>query len=102
MGLSRSFAAEGIWRIPCHRLVCGDALSPLACDGVSLEWLAKKYGTPLYVYSAGQILHRLSLFAKAFESMPHLICYSVKANSALAILKLLDQNGAGFDIVSGG
>ena len=79
-----------------------DAQSPLACDGVTLESLAKKYGTPLYVYSAGQILHRLSLFAKAFESMPHLICYSVKANSALAILKLLDQNGAGFDIVSGG
>jgi diaminopimelate decarboxylase len=79
-----------------------DAHSPLACDGVSLETLAKKYGTPLYVYSAGQILHRLDLFAKAFESMSHLVCYSVKANSALAILKLLDQNGAGFDIVSGG
>jgi diaminopimelate decarboxylase len=79
-----------------------DAHSSLACDGVSLESLAKKCGTPLYVYSAGQILHRLDLFAKAFESMPHLVCYSVKANSALAILKLLDQNGAGFDIVSGG
>ena len=79
-----------------------DAHSSLACDGVSLESLAKKCGTPLYVYSAGQILHRLDLFAKAFESMPHLVCYSVKANSALAILKLLYQNGAGFDIVSGG
>jgi diaminopimelate decarboxylase len=79
-----------------------DAQSPLACDGVSLETLAKKYGTPVYVYSAGQILYRLSLFAKAFESIQHLVCYSVKANSALAILKLLHENGAGFDIVSGG
>jgi diaminopimelate decarboxylase len=79
-----------------------DANSPLACDGVSLETLAKKYGTPLYIYSANQILHRLGLFIKAFESIPHLVCYSVKANSALAILKLLDLQGAGFDIVSGG
>ena len=54
------------------------------------------------MYSAGQILDRLRLFTHAFESIPHLVCYSVKANSALAILKLLDQNGAGFDIVSGG
>ena len=79
-----------------------DAQSPLACDGVSLDTLAKKYGTPLYVYSAHQILHRLRLFTKAFDSISHLVCYSVKANSALAILKLLDNNGAGFDIVSGG
>jgi diaminopimelate decarboxylase len=79
-----------------------DAQSPLACDGVSLETLARKYGTPLYVYSASQILHRLRLFTNAFESIPHLVCYSVKANSALALLKLLDKNGAGFDIVSGG
>jgi diaminopimelate decarboxylase len=79
-----------------------DAQSPLACDGVSLETLAKKYGTPLYIYSAEQVLHRLRLFTNAFESISHMVCYSVKANSVLAILKLLDQNGAGFDIVSGG
>ncbi|WP_158748108.1 diaminopimelate decarboxylase [Acidobacterium sp. S8] len=76
--------------------------SPLACDGVALDALAKKYGTPLYVYSANQILTRLQLFQKAFETIPHLVCYSVKANSALAILKLLDAHGAGFDIVSCG
>jgi diaminopimelate decarboxylase len=79
-----------------------DAQSPLACDGVGLDTLAKKYGTPLYVYSASQILHRLHLFTTAFQTISHLVCYSVKANSALAILKLLDKNGAGFDIVSGG
>ena len=79
-----------------------DAQSPLACDGVGLDTLAKKYGTPLYVYSANQTLQRLQLFTKAFAPISHLVCYSVKANSALAILKLLDENGAGFDIVSGG
>lgn len=79
-----------------------DAQSPLACDGVRLDSLAKNHGTPLYVYSANQIRYRLSLFTSAFASVPHLVCYSVKANSALAILKLLYEKGAGFDIVSGG
>jgi len=74
----------------------------LFCDGVSLETLAKQYGTPLYVYSAGQIIERLSLFQRAFAGREHLVCYAVKANSSLAILKLLADRGAGFDIVSGG
>lgn len=64
--------------------------------------LAAKYGTPLYVYSADAICYRLGLFNQAFAGQEHLICYAVKANSALAILKLLDRAGAGFDIVSGG
>jgi diaminopimelate decarboxylase len=76
--------------------------SPLVCGGVPLDGLAKKYGTPLYVYSADDILYRLGLFAEVFAGQPHLVCYAVKANSALAILKLLDERGAGFDIVSGG
>ncbi len=75
---------------------------PLHCDGVSLPQLAKRYGTPLYVYSADAILDRLAMFADAFAGQPHLVCYSVKANSALALLKLLARTGAGFDIVSGG
>jgi diaminopimelate decarboxylase len=74
----------------------------LHCDGVSLEKLAKQYGTPLYVYSAGQIEQRLQLFQNAFRGREHLVCYAVKANSSLAILKLLADSGAGFDIVSGG
>jgi diaminopimelate decarboxylase len=74
----------------------------LDCESVSLLSLAKKHGTPLYVYSAGQILDRYRLFAKAFRNRNHLICYSVKANSNLSILKLLANQGAGFDIVSGG
>jgi diaminopimelate decarboxylase len=76
--------------------------SALHCERVSLPYLAKKYGTPLYVYSAGQILDRYRLFSNAFAHRDHLICYSVKANSNLSILKLLADQGSGFDIVSGG
>ena len=74
----------------------------LHCGKVSLEPLARKYGTPLYVYSGDQIAERLSLFQQALEGRDHLVCYAVKANSSLAILKLLADRGAGFDIVSGG
>ena len=76
--------------------------APLHCGKVSLETLAKRFGTPLYVYSADQILERLGLFQHALQGREHLVCYAVKANSALAILKLLADRGAGFDIVSGG
>jgi diaminopimelate decarboxylase len=69
---------------------------------VSLEALARKYGTPLYVYSADQIVERLKMFNDALADRDHLVCYAVKANSSLAILKLLAEHGAGFDIVSGG
>ncbi len=67
-----------------------------------LDRLARRFGTPLYVYSADQIVERLGLFQQAFAGREHLVCYAVKANSALAILKLLAARGAGFDIVSGG
>ncbi len=76
--------------------------SALHCGKVSLEKLARRYGTPLYVYSADQIVERLKLFQTALAGREHLVCYAVKANSALAILKLLAGHGAGFDIVSGG
>ncbi|HEX3986514.1 MAG TPA: diaminopimelate decarboxylase [Acidobacteriaceae bacterium] len=74
----------------------------MQCDGVSLEALARRYGTPLYVYSAQHILARLDLFGSAFQAVEHLVCYAVKANSSLEILRLLAARGAGFDIVSGG
>jgi diaminopimelate decarboxylase len=74
----------------------------LHCGKVSIETLAKRFGTPLYVYSADQIVERLGLFQQALKEREHLVCYAVKANSALAILKLLAARGAGFDIVSGG
>jgi diaminopimelate decarboxylase len=74
----------------------------LACDEVSLAALAEEFGTPLYVYSARQIRYRFGLFQEAFAGRPFTICFAVKANSALAILRLLAGLGAGFDIVSGG
>ena len=67
-----------------------------------MESLARRHGTPLYVYSADQIVERLRMFQSALAGREHLVCYAVKANSALAILKLLAGHGAGFDIVSGG
>lgn len=87
---------------PVRPFVSSGKRTPLACGNVALATLAKKYGTPLYVYSADHIRYRYSLFARAFAGQSHLICYAVKANSALGILKLLDGLGAGFDIVSGG
>ncbi len=78
----------------------------LACDGIDLAELAEEHGTPLYVYSAEQIVYRYELFEAAIWNLmgerSHTVCYSVKANSSLAILKLLGERGAGFDIVSGG
>jgi diaminopimelate decarboxylase len=74
----------------------------LFCDGVPLAALAEAHGTPIYVYSAGQIRHRFGLFEQAFAGRPVTVCYAVKANSSLAILRMLAALGAGFDIVSGG
>jgi len=74
----------------------------LHCDAVSLNALAKKFGTPLYAYSATAIRERYRTLERAFHHVPHTLCYSVKANSNLSILRLLAGMGAGFDIVSGG
>jgi diaminopimelate decarboxylase len=63
---------------------------------------ARMYGTPLYVYSADEIAHRAGIFATAFQAVKHLVCYSVKANPALAIMQIVDRQSGGFDIVSGG
>ncbi len=74
----------------------------LHCEDVPLNRLAQRYGTPLYVYSATAILERLAVFENAFRIIPHTICYSVKANSNINILRLLARRGCGFDVVSGG
>jgi diaminopimelate decarboxylase len=74
----------------------------LLADSVPLTRLAEHYGTPLYVYSATAIRQRYPQFDEAFSACEHTICYSVKANSNLSILRLLASLGAGFDIVSGG
>jgi len=103
-------------RPPAFAYSCGDGAEPalsgaegprsngmeLHCETVALDGLAARHGTPLYVYSAAMIRARLNAFADAFQSIPHTLCYSVKANSTLAILRLVSGEGAGFDVVSGG
>jgi diaminopimelate decarboxylase len=76
--------------------------SALHCEQVPLARLASRFGTPLYVYSRTAIVQRYRAFDRAFRSQPHTICYSVKANSNLSLLRLLAGEGAGFDVVSGG
>lgn len=89
---------------PFHYPASGNkkSVAALHCGAVALDSLVRSYGTPLYVYSGDQIVERLALFQNALAHRDHLVCYAVKANSALAILKLLADRGAGFDIVSGG
>ena len=74
----------------------------LYCEEVDLAHIAAEVGTPTYVYSAGTILDHYARLNTALRSLDHLICYAVKANSNRAILKLLADAGAAFDIVSGG
>ena len=74
----------------------------LYCEEVDLARMADEFGTPLYVYSAGTILDHYTRLDAALAPLDHLICYAVKANSNRAILQLLSDAGAGFDIVSGG
>ena len=74
----------------------------LFCEDVDVTIAAEKFGTPLYLYSAGTILDHYQRLDDALSGLDHLICYAVKANSNRAILRLLRDAGAGFDIVSGG
>ncbi|HLN59709.1 MAG TPA: diaminopimelate decarboxylase, partial [Thermoanaerobaculia bacterium] len=74
----------------------------LTCDGVPLSEIARAVGTPVYVYSRPAIEESYRAFDTAFAAVPHLVCYAAKANSNLAILKLLASLGAGADVVSDG
>ncbi len=76
--------------------------SQLYCESVPVKDLVQKFGTPLYAYSTKTVLDHFLKIKKAFAPVRPLICYSVKANSNLSILKLLVDKGAGLDIVSGG
>lgn len=77
----------------------GDALY---AEDVSVSDLAREYGTPLYLYSKATLLRHLHAYTDALDGVPHLVCFGMKANSNLSILKLLAEAGAGFDIVSVG
>lgn len=74
----------------------------LCAEQASLESIAERFGTPCYVYSRAAIEHAYGEFSRALAGRAALVCYSVKANSNLAVLALLARLGAGFDIVSGG
>ena len=74
----------------------------LLCDGVSLARIAREAGTPVYVYSRASIEERFRRFDSALAAVPHLVCYAMKANGNLAILKALGAAGAGVDVVSEG
>ncbi|MBI4456992.1 MAG: diaminopimelate decarboxylase [Acidobacteria bacterium] len=74
----------------------------LCCDGLSIAAIADAVGTPFYLYSATMIERNFKAFENALYDVPHLTCFAVKANSNLAVLKLLHDLGSGFDIVSQG
>jgi diaminopimelate decarboxylase len=74
----------------------------LFCENVSLQALAQKHGTPLYVYSKDTITGHFTRLDEALGELDHLICYAVKANSNLAVLSTIAKLGGGFDIVSAG
>lgn len=74
----------------------------LNCERVSIERVARKVGTPFYLYSHAALIDRFDAYDKAFASLPHVICFAMKANSNLAVLRAIAQRGGGVDIVTGG
>jgi diaminopimelate decarboxylase len=74
----------------------------LHCEGVAVQRLVEKYGTPLYVYSQETVTNHFAMLDRALSPVDHRICFAVKSNSNLALLRALAQAGAGFDIVSEG
>ena len=74
----------------------------LYCENVPVRRIAAQVGTPFYLYSTATLEHHFRVFEAAFHGFPHLVCFAVKANANLAILRLFARLGAGADIVSGG
>ena len=74
----------------------------LFCEGVSVGSLARKFGTPLYVYSQHTLTEHFRTLDQALVPLDHLVCFAMKANSNLSVLRTLANLGSGFDIVSGG
>lgn len=74
----------------------------LFAEGVPVRRIAQEVGTPTYVYSLATLRRHYRVFDQAFMQLPHLICFSVKSNSNLAVLRVFSREGGGFDIVSGG
>jgi len=88
---------------PCYAYhAAGRGTRALYCEGVLLDRIAGAVGTPAYVYSRASIEAAYRRLDRAFGSLPHTICYAMKANSNLAVLRVLAQLGSSFDVVSGG
>src|SRR3954470_6680615 len=71
-------------------------------EDVPVKRIAKEVGTPAYVYSLATLKRHFKVFDQAFAKVPHIVCFSVKANSNIALLRAFAKEGSGFDIVSGG
>lgn len=74
----------------------------LTCDGVQLKNIALEYGTPTYVYTERGFVERFMEIDKALDGLEHLVCYSIKSNSNINILRVMKEIGSGMDVVSGG
>src|SRR5215472_16177803 len=74
----------------------------LFCENVSIDALAEKFGTPLYVYSQHTLEHHFKRLDSALAPLDHLICFAMKANSNLSVMRVLANCGSGFDVVSAG
>ena len=77
----------------------GDALF---CEEVSIPHIVEEVGTPCYIYSHRTLIRHFHAFDNAFHNIPHIVAYAMKANSNIAVLRLLAKEGSGADIVSGG
>src|SRR5438046_1386850 len=74
----------------------------LHCEGVVIETLARKFGTPLYVYSQRTLTRHFQELDRAMSPVDHLVCYAMKSNSNQSVLRTIANLGGGFDIVSSG
>jgi diaminopimelate decarboxylase len=74
----------------------------LFCEGTAVELLARKFGTPLYVYSQRTLTDHFQKLDRALASLDHLVCFAMKANSNLSVMRVLANLGSGFDVVSAG
>jgi diaminopimelate decarboxylase len=93
--------SEQIQRLPGHpHIAYRDGT--LHVEGVALQDLAREHGTPLFVYSKQWMLDALAAYQRGFEGRDALVCYAIKANSSLGVLRVFAEAGCGFDIVSGG
>ncbi len=74
----------------------------LHCENVRVADIAQRFGTPVWIYSKAKLLHEFQAIKTGFAELEPVICYSVKANSNLSLLKVLNEAGSSFDVVSGG